>query len=148
MGMKNVFGSAIPFLLLLSSPVSLAQESHIGKLTGKANHGKELYRRYCIYCHGARGDGMGENAPYLDPKPRDFTKATFKCRSTQSGSLPLDSDLYDTTPRGFHARGMPSWDPLTRQQRADLVAYIKGFSARFNEEKPAAPLQIPPEPPT
>ena len=35
-----------------------------------------------------------------------------------------------------------------RQERVDLVAYIKGFSPRFQEEKPAAPLVIPPEPPT
>ena len=33
------------------------------------------------------------------------------------------------------------------KQRADLVAYIKDFSPRFREEKPEAPLPIPPEPP-
>jgi cytochrome c oxidase cbb3-type subunit 2 len=43
---------------------------------------------------------------------------------------------------------MPSWNPLTRQQRADLVAYIKTFSSRFTEEKPGAPRPIPAEPPT
>jgi cytochrome c oxidase cbb3-type subunit I/II len=125
------------------SPRALAQESHIGNLTGNAAHGKALYKRYCIYCHGPYGDGTGENAAYLDPKPRDFTKATFKCRSTPSGTLPLDSDLFDTISRGIHNSGMPSWRPLTRQQRADLVAYIKNFSSRFTEEKPGAPLQIP-----
>jgi cytochrome c oxidase cbb3-type subunit 2 len=41
---------------------------------------------------------------------------------------------------------MPSWQPLTRQQRADLVAYIKSFSPRFSEEKPGTPLQVPQEP--
>ena len=130
--------SALAFLLLASGLSSLAQESHIGTLTGNAKRGKEQYRRYCIFCHGPQGDGLGENAPYLDPKPRDFTKATFKCRSTPSGSLPLDSDLYDTISRGIHASGMPSWNPLTRQQRADLVAYIKSFSPRWSEEQPAA----------
>ena len=134
-------------VLLLSSLGSFGQQSHIGKLTGNAKQGKELYRRYCIFCHGPYGDGTGENAPYLDPKPRDFTKATFKCRSTPSGSLPLDSDLYDTISRGVHGSGMPSWRPLTHQQRADLVAYVKSFSARFEEEKPATSLAIPPEPP-
>jgi mono/diheme cytochrome c family protein len=134
-------------LTLLSTNFSLAQQAQIGKFTGHANHGKDLYQRYCIFCHGAYGDGRGENAPYLDPKPRDFTQATYKCRSTPTGALPLDSDLFDTITRGVHASGMPSWNPLTRQQRTDLVAYIKTFSSRFTEEKTSAPVSIPPEPP-
>ena len=132
---------------LMRSASSSAQESHIGKLVGNAKRGHALYVRYCIFCHGPSGDGRGESAPYLDPKPRDFTKAVFKCRSTPSGSLPLDSDLYDTITRGVHASGMPSWKPLLRQERADLVAYIKTFSSAFEEEKPAAAVEIPAEPP-
>jgi mono/diheme cytochrome c family protein len=139
---------AVVLVLLLSASASLAQESHIGNLTGNAKRGKILYQRYCIFCHGAYGDGTGESAPHLNPKPRDFTLAIFKCRSTPTGSLPLDSDLYDTITRGVHASGMPSWNPLTRQQRVDLVAYIKGFSLRFHEEQPASPLEIPKETPT
>ena len=127
---------------------SSAQESHVGKMSGNAKRGKALYQRYCIFCHGQEGDGRGESAPFLDPKPRDFTKAVFKCRSTPSGSLPLDSDLYDTISRGIHASGMPSWKPLLRQERVDLVAYIKTFSSSFQEEKPGAPVEIPPEPPS
>jgi len=144
----NKTNIAMGLIILLSGLTSYAQESHIGNLVGNAKHGKALYQRYCIFCHGPEGDGNGQSAPYLDPKPRDFTKATFKCRSTPSGSLPLDSDLYDTITRGVHASGMPSWRPLLRQERADLVAYIKTFSPRFHEEKPDPPIQIPPEPST
>jgi mono/diheme cytochrome c family protein len=147
MRIKNLVGNAVLFSLL-SSLCAVAQQSQVGKLVGNAKNGKALYQRYCIFCHGVYGDGNGESAPYLDPKPRDFTKATFKCRSTPSGSLPLDSDLYDTISRGIHASGMPSWKPLTREERVDLIAYIKSFSQRFQEEKPATPLLIPPEPPT
>lgn len=131
-----------------SSLAAFAQQSHIGKLAGNANHGRALYIRYCIFCHGPEGDGRGESAPYLDPKPRDFTKALFKCRSTPSGTLPLDSDLYNTISRGIHASGMPSWKPLLPQERADLVAFIKTFSSAFQEEKPGTPVAIPPEPPS
>jgi mono/diheme cytochrome c family protein len=143
----SLAGSAV-FFFLVSTLTAPAQETRVGNLVGNVKHGKALYQRYCIFCHGPYGDGNGESAPYLDPKPRDFTKATFKCRSTPSGSLPLDSDLYDTISRGIHASGMPSWKPLLRQDRVDLVAYIKTFSPRFQEEKPAAPLVIPPEPPS
>jgi len=146
--MRLRISSAMTIVFLLLSLTSLAQESHVGNLVGNAKKGKALYQRYCIFCHGEYGDGRGDSAPYLDPKPRDFTKATFKCRSTPSGTLPLDSDLYDTISRGIHASGMPSWKPLTRQDRVDLVAYIKGFSLRFQEEKPGAPVVIPPEPST
>ena len=146
---KTVLGDGVLVsLILFFSVPSLAQESHIGGLTGNGKRGQALYRRYCISCHGVHGDGAGESAPYLDPRPRDFTRATFKCRSTPSGSLPLDSDLYDTISRGIHASGMPSWNPLTREQRADLVAYIKSFSSRFREEQPAAALETPQEPPS
>jgi cytochrome c oxidase cbb3-type subunit 2 len=131
---------------ILGSVIAIAQESHVGKLVGNAKRGKALYQRYCIFCHGPYGDGRGESAPYLDPKPRDFTKAAFKCRSTPSGSLPLDSDLYATISRGVHASGMPSWKPLLKQERVDLVAYVKTFSSAFEEEEPGTPVEIPQEP--
>jgi len=137
--------------LMASCAFGFAQaggESKIGNLTGHADSGKALYRRYCISCHGVHGDGDGESAPQLDPKPRDFTKATFKCRSTPSGSLPTDTDLYDTISRGIYNSNMPQWRPLTRQQRADLIAFVKTFSPRFQEEKPGVSISIPPEPPT
>jgi mono/diheme cytochrome c family protein len=133
--------------LFTSGRGAVAQESKIGNLTGNAKRGKQLYRRYCIGCHGPRGDGEGENAPYINPKPRDFTMGLFKCRSTPSGSIPLDSDLFDTIGRGIDTTAMPRWNPLTRQERADLVAYVKTFSKRFQEEQPDPPVEIPPETP-
>jgi mono/diheme cytochrome c family protein len=132
---------------LIFTPLALAQESHIGKLNGNARNGKQLFERYCIGCHGKYGDGKGENAPYVNPKPRDFTLGIFKCRSTPTGSIPLDQDVFATIGRGLDTTFMPSWRPLTGQQRADLVAYIKSFSSRFHEEKPAAPINITPETP-
>jgi mono/diheme cytochrome c family protein len=113
---------------------------------GDAGHGKQLYRRYCIGCHGVKGDGQGENGVWLDPRPRDFTSGTFKCRSTPTGTLPLDTDLYATIGRGLYASGMPPWGALMASERADLLVYIKEFSPRFKTEKLEAPLEIPAEP--
>lgn len=145
---KNILATSTALVLLFASGASsLAQESHVGNMAGNEKHGKALYERYCIFCHGQYGDGRGVSALYIDPKPRDFTLGVFKCRSTPSGSIPLDSDLYDTISRGVHASGMPSWKPLTRQERVDLVAYVKSFSQKFTEEKPGPAVQIPPEPP-
>jgi mono/diheme cytochrome c family protein len=126
---------------------SLQMESHISNLTGHSDAGAQLYYRYCWGCHGARGNGDGENAPYVTPTPRDFVKATFKCRSTVTGFLPTDEDLYNTLQRGFITTNMPSWATLTAQNRADLVAFIKTFSPRWKTEKPGDPIKVPGEPP-
>jgi mono/diheme cytochrome c family protein len=120
-------------------------ESHEGKWTGHADAGKQLYYRYCWGCHGARGDGNGENAPYLNILPRNFVAATFKCRSTPTGTLPLDQDLFNTLIRGINFTNMPNWAALTDQQRADLVAFIKTFSPRWKTEKSGDPIQVPAE---
>jgi mono/diheme cytochrome c family protein len=131
----------------LGTPDVSTETSHIGNLTGHAAPGKQLYRRYCIGCHGPDGNGEGMNAQWIDPKPRDFTQATFKCRSTPTGTLPTDQDLYNAITRGFVNSNMPSWEPLTPQQRADLVAFVKTWSPRWAKEQSGASLQIPPETP-
>ena len=128
----------------------LNMESHIGNLTGHAKDGATPYHRYCESCHGVRGDGNGEVAQWFDPpnfpKPRDFQLGIFKCRSTPTGTLPTDQDLFDTIARGLDRSGMPQWSTFTKQERADLVAWVKHFSPRWANEKSGAPIQIPPEP--
>lgn len=124
----------------------MGMESHIGKINGHAKDAKDDYRRYCVGCHGELGDGNGENFPWVDPKPRDFQLGIFKCRSTPTGTLPTDEDLFDTIARGLDRSNMPQWSTFTKQERADLVAWIKHFSPRFASEKPGTPIQIPPEP--
>ena len=38
----------------------IGMESHIGHVTGHAKSAQYDYRRYCVGCHGDRGDGWGE----------------------------------------------------------------------------------------
>jgi cytochrome c oxidase cbb3-type subunit 2 len=136
-------------LLVAALPIAASaqqMEAHIGNVTGHAEAGKALYYRYCWGCHGARGNGDGENAPYLNILPRNFVAGTFKCRSTPTGTLPLDQDLYNSVERGFNFTNMPSWNALTVEERADLVAFIKTFSPRWKTEKPGDPIQVPAEP--
>lgn len=140
---------ALNLLLVAALPVAAGaqqMEAHIGNVTGHAEAGKALYYRYCWGCHGARGNGDGENAPYLNILPRNFVAGTFKCRSTPTGTLPLDQDLYNSVERGFNFTNMPSWNALTVEERANLVAFIKTFSPRWKTEKAGDPIQIPAEP--
>jgi mono/diheme cytochrome c family protein len=151
----RVFLAVAVMSVLPAFAAAQQMESHIAKLTGHADTGRQLYFRYCWGCHGFRGDGNGENwlptgsyptTPYLNIQPRNFDAAVFKCRSTPTGTLPTDQDLYNSVGRGFVMTNMPSWIALTDQQRADLVAFVKAFSPRWKNEKPGEPITVPPEP--
>ena len=103
----NIARFVVNFVLAAALPVAAGaqqMESHVGNLTGHSEAGRQLYYRYCWGCHGARGNGDGENAPYLNILPRNFVAATFKCRSTPTGTLPTDSDLYSTLKRGINRK--------------------------------------------
>jgi mono/diheme cytochrome c family protein len=144
--MKSIRFFVAILAVLLVPALASAQESHIGKWTGHPEAGKQLYFRYCWGCHGFRGDGNGENAPYLNILPRNFVAATFKCRSTPTGTLPTDQDLFNAIERGFNNSNMPSWITLTDQNRADLIAFVKTLSPRWKTDKAGTPITVPPEP--
>jgi len=112
----------------------------------RASRGKLVYERYCISCHGEHGDGRGYSAKWLDPRPRDFTRAIFKCRSTPSGTLPVDDDLIRTMDEGLYHTNMPSWKVLGDRQLRDVIEYVKTFSPRWREEGPGEPIQYVREP--
>ncbi len=107
-------------------------------------HGEWVFRGLCIGCHGIEGDGNGavwELADQYSPnhklprKPRDFTEAVFKLRSTPSGSLPTDADLFRSISRGLVVeKDMPSFQYLPERDRWAVIAYIKQFSDRWEEE--------------
>jgi len=109
--------------------------------------GKEEYGEHCIGCHGAKGDGNGLAATFLSPRPRDFTIGAFKFRSTPSGSLPTDGDLFRTVTRGVRWTAMPTWHEVPDKARLAVITYIKTFSRRWKEEKPEPPVVLPTPPP-
>lgn len=110
--------------------------------------GREVYESRCIGCHGAKGDGNGHAATFLFPRPRDFTLGVFKFRTTPSGSLPTDGDLFRTVTRGVRWTAMPTWHELPDKERLAVITFIKTFSTRWKEERPEPALVIgdPPKP--
>jgi cytochrome c oxidase cbb3-type subunit 2 len=108
--------------------------------------GRAVYLARCVGCHGVRGDGNGPAATFLSPRPRDFTAGVFKFRTTPSGSLPTDGDLFRTVTRGVRWTAMPTWHELSDKDRLAVVTYIKTFSARWKEEQPEPPITIPTPP--
>lgn len=108
--------------------------------------GKQLYDANCVQCHGSDGKGDGYGAPFLVPPPRDFTGGQFKFRTTASGLLPTDDDLFRTISRGANGTGMPPWKYLlTDEERWALVDYVKTFDPRFDEprNKSLKPMPLP-----
>lgn len=111
--------------------------------------GATVYKHMCIFCHGEDGNGGGKAMAYLYPWPRDFRKGVFKHRSTPSGSLPLDRDIFETITKGIPGTAMPAWEhALTEDETWSVVQYIKTFSRRFETETPKKPIQPGPPPPT
>ena len=107
------------------------------------NAGKRVYRKFCVHCHGPRGRGNGTATPYLSPQPRDLSSGIFKFHSTQNNALPVDEDLARTIRRGVPGTAMPSWgEVLTPKEIRLLVAYIKTFSGRFNQEIPDYRIRV------
>ena len=101
--------------------------------------GRVIYFKRCSFCHGLLGDGDGPAAKFMDPRPRDFTLGTFKFRTTQSGELPTDADLFRTVSRGLPGTGMQAFDDsvikngLTEDQRWQVIAYIQTFAQEFDD---------------
>ena len=108
--------------------------------------GAQVYALYCAGCHGAAGDGRGDAAPMLITKPRDFTKGVFKFRSTPSGTLPTDEDLYRIITRGVYRTSMPEWSLLTERERWALVAYVKAFFPDWSARGAGVPIFVPQAP--
>ncbi len=122
----------LAFLLMRPIPVD-GQPSKVAM-------GREVYERYCVGCHGEKGDGNGIAARDLIVKPRDFTTGIFKFKSTPRGSLPLDSDLKRVIDQGLPLTSMPSFRLLPEPEKDAVIAYIKTFSDRWEEESPGRPL--------
>jgi cytochrome c oxidase cbb3-type subunit 2 len=112
--------------------------------------GREVYEVNCTVCHGAQGDGDGRVAGQFRRRPQSLRVGRFKFRSTASGSLPRDEDLYRTVTHGIPRTGMLPHDHLDEADRRAVVAFIKTLLPRFQVEQPgpvispsAAPSRTP-----
>jgi mono/diheme cytochrome c family protein len=129
------------------APSDKQSSSHSHSGSEKQTLGETVYKHMCVYCHGSDGNGGGKATAYLYPWPRDFRKGVFKHRSTPSGALPLDKDIFQTISRGVPGTSMPAWGKaLTEDETWSVVEYIKKFSNRFAAETPKDPVVVSPAP--
>ena len=96
--------------------------------------GKKVYGRHCWPCHGVEGGGDGPAAKILEPRPRNFIPALYKLKTTTTGNLPIDEDLFKTVTNGMPGSAMPSFATLLSEtERWQVVYYIKTFSEYFSD---------------
>lgn len=118
--------------------------------------GKRTYETQCAPCHGRAGDGQGEAAYLLYPKPRNFVAAKYRLVSTWD-YVPTDEDLFRTISRGMPGSAMPPWAHLPERTRWGLAHYVKSFASQPLEiskdhqpesatDTPSGKVQVPPEP--
>ena len=126
----------VVLLMLVLGMLCVLMLAHAQNAPEASEKGKEVYENSCAHCHGVEGRGDGSAAENLLPKPRDFTRGLYKIRSTESGQLPTDQDLFDIITEGMPGSSMPPWDTaLSANDRWEVVAYIKTFYDGFKESE-------------
>jgi len=124
------------FVLICTFAATFFTRTHLSAQT-PAERGKTVYDAHCVECHGESGRGDGPASAHLNPRPRDFTSAKYKLRSTETGTVPTDDDLIRTVRQGMYSTSMPSWDRvLSDSELRDVVAFIKTLSPQFTETPP------------
>jgi mono/diheme cytochrome c family protein len=104
--------------LVVALPAALAQNVPVS-----ASNGAAVYQRYCVTCHGVRGDGAGAAARLFKPPPADLTRSTksddYKALIIRIGGGPMG-----------RSPGMPPWgQELTESQIHDVVAFLRKVKA-------------------
>ncbi len=140
---KHLLSVFLVMLVAAFSSVAGASDVPSGPMPDSTDEfisaGNQIYVQRCSFCHGLLGDGEGPAAPYMDPRPRDFTLGTFKFRTTKSGELPTDADLFRTVSRGLKGTGMQAFDSdviangLSEEERWQVIAYIQTFAFEFDD---------------
>ncbi len=109
--------------------------------------GAFVFERNCAICHGPRGDGKGEMAATIAPKPRSFRSGVFKYRSTPPGKLPTNEDLTRIIRGGLSGTAMGMFTQLRDDEVRAVVEFVKSFSRKWRDPANyAPPIAVPPLP--
>jgi len=75
--------------------------------------GKPLYHLRCARCHGEKGEGSGNIPPFVHGKVGSVTSG----------------ELFWFITKGDVPNGMPSWASLPKQQRWQIITYVKALAS-------------------
>ena len=87
-------------------------------LTGDLRKGEKMYMANCATCHGAKGDGKGPRAYFINPKPRNFIDKNFRLAFNRQA-------IYTAVHDGRLGAEMPAWSKvLTEQEMTDVSEFV------------------------
>lgn len=87
-------------------------------LQGNAAKGEKTYMANCATCHGAKGDGKGPRAYFINPKPRNFVDPAFRSAFNRPA-------IYTAVSEGRLGAEMPAWSKvLDHQEIADVSEFV------------------------
>lgn len=109
-------------------------------------HGREVYARYCVGCHGESGDGEGPAARFLEPRPRDFRRGRLKFAGVEAGETPRDEDYLRILDHGLSGTSMPRFELLSFEEKRAVVGYVRAFYPDAGIEAPGPALAIAADP--
>ena len=79
------------------------------------SRGRDLYNRFCYFCHGYSGDAQTVAAQMLSPPPRDFT------RSTDLSEM----NIVETLRTGRDGTAMQAFSKqMSAQDMRDVAAFV------------------------
>jgi mono/diheme cytochrome c family protein len=129
-------------LLLLLSTVAGSSVAVAEDLSGYS--GAQLFQRFCVSCHGTRGEGDGTVAPFFKLTPPDLTQLSRR----SSGQFPAERvrKIIDgrENPLPHGSREMPVWGMVLTPTAGDkpdgqkqaaasiqlLVEYLRTIQAK------------------
>jgi len=89
-----------------------------GANLAELERGRVYFAQLCTACHGIRGDGYGEWAYRISPRPRDLSSSRVQLRS--------DEYLFEVISNGLVGTSMTAWkSQLTPRQRRQIVGYLR-----------------------
>ena len=94
--------------------------------------GERIYFQFCIGCHGPVGDGLGPAAPYMNPKPFNFT---YFSRWKAKTAWPIGGILYYQVMNGITGSTMPPFKTELESEKIwDVSNYIAVYFAGGPDE--------------
>jgi len=89
-----------------------------GGLKGDAAWGKTFYMANCATCHGAKGDGQGPRAYFINPRPASFVADKYLNKLNRP-------TIYTIIAAGKLGTEMPAWrHVLTEQEMANVAEFV------------------------
>lgn len=113
------------------------------KISGDVNHGKQLYAKYCVACHGANGEG-GSGTGVTFSRPRNLPIIAPSLNNIGFLKAVPDQMIKATLMNGRDGTPMISFlkQGLSEKDINDLVVYVRSF-----EKQPRKPtITVPDEP--